>query len=486
MKWPVVQTAALTVSLTVASAQYQSRQGQGSTRTSGQGQAVQCIDMMSQVDGGQLATKPKPPARHRKDNGTAYNFADNIVDCPKGTVPRAAPLSLSNCSAKKRRSVRPIHPRAEVVAQGTAYHAGVATSGSSSQGGGGIFLVAKPPMRQCAAGTSVLQMAFTHSAGTGSHRQQTVEAGLTLMPQAADKQFLFTYYTNTAHASDSDGTGGYNGDHGGWVQVCPELYPGMMVDSPGDGTERDIEMMYILDQGNWWLWVQDRFIGYYPGSLFNNGLASGAQGVTLFGEVFAMGGVDTGIPMGTGVLPTDSQGTTEEPSCHGATYIRNMFQINGNSGDIDLDANTVLTHNSYAITKHMSSTPWGSFICVGGPNGGSTASGSSNSASAYSGAAGSSSSGNAGFSSYAGTGSSSSAGTGASYSGGADASYSGGTGSSYSAGTGSSYSTDNGSSASDDTESSSSDDTESSSSADTESSSSANTGSSNNGGAGSS
>ncbi|ODA83402.1 hypothetical protein RJ55_01916 [Drechmeria coniospora] len=447
--------------------------------------------MMSQVDGGQLATKPKPPARHRKDNGTAYNFADNIVDCPKGTVPRAAPLSLSNCSAKKRRSVRPIHPRAEVVAQGTAYHAGVATSGSSSQGGGGIFLVAKPPMRQCAAGTSVLQMAFTHSAGTGSHRQQTVEAGLTLMPQAADKQFLFTYYTNTAHASDSDGTGGYNGDHGGWVQVCPELYPGMMVDSPGDGTERDIEMMYILDQGNWWLWVQDRFIGYYPGSLFNNGLASGAQGVTLFGEVFAMGGVDTGIPMGTGVLPTDSQGTTEEPSCHGATYIRNMFQINGNSGDIDLDANTVLTHNSYAITKHMSSTPWGSFICVGGPNGGSTASGSSNSASAstgssYSGAAGSSSSGNAGFSSYAGTGSSSSAGTGASYSGGAGASYSGGTGSSYSAGTGSSYSTDNGSSASDDTESSSSDDTESSSSADTESSSSANTGSSNNGGAGSS
>ena len=56
----------------------------------------------------------------------------------------------------------------------------------------------------------------------------------------------------------------YNGC--GWVQVSTRRYPGMVVTATSTPQQYAIESY----QGNWWIWYQSEWIGYFPGSLWNN------------------------------------------------------------------------------------------------------------------------------------------------------------------------------------------------------------------------
>ncbi|PHH60556.1 hypothetical protein CDD81_1561 [Ophiocordyceps australis] len=330
-----------------------------SSSTDSLGRTITCITPESQVANRILASKPPPPSTSANKTLSTSN-----APCPRGTVPRLQPNYVSS----RHNSLL---GRAERVAQGEAQHAGATTfAGVSNHGGGGTFFAIEPRMPANSAGTSVLQMALSHAAGTGNHRQQTVEAGITMMPLQFPVPIFFTYFTTAAHASDADGIGGYNGDQQGWVQVDDDVYPGIEVDAIK--MDDEISINYVLFQGNWWLWAQDRYIGYYPGSLFGGSLSSGAEQISLFGEVFNRGGVSTGIPMGTGVVPTPSQ-NEQEPTCNKAAHIRNAFYIDAQDERLDFDGAPIVNDQPqlYGVETHFKSpTQWKSYICVGGGGGG--------------------------------------------------------------------------------------------------------------------
>ncbi|PHH71436.1 hypothetical protein CDD82_6507 [Ophiocordyceps australis] len=329
------------------------------TTTDSPGRTIICVPPESQGSNKPLAPKPPPPSSSINKTLSALK-----PPCPRGTVPRLQPAYASS-------RFNSLLQRAQLVSQGVAQHAGATTfAGVSNHGGGGTFLAIKPHMPANSAGTSVLQMALSHAAGTANNRQQTVEAGITMMPQQFPVPVLFTYFTTVAHASDADAVGGYNSDQQGWIQVDDAIYPGIEADAIAKDDE--ISINYVLDQGNWWLWAQDRYLGYYPGSLFAGSLNTGAEQISLFGEVFDRGGVATGIPMGTGVAPTPSQ-NEQEPTCNKAAYIRNAFYIDTQHQRLDFDGAPVVNDQPqlYGVQTHFKSpTPWKSYICLGGGGGG--------------------------------------------------------------------------------------------------------------------
>ena len=64
-------------------------------------------------------------------------------------------------------------------------------------------------------------------------------------------------------------------------------------------------MTYQFSQGNWWLYVFDRFIGYYPGSLFSAGTAGTCLNdqsdmIINYGEIYNGENALTNTDMGSG------------------------------------------------------------------------------------------------------------------------------------------------------------------------------------------
>lgn len=86
----------------------------------------------------------------------------------------------------------------------------------------------------------------------------------------------------------------------GWVQVSTSKYPGMSVDTSSRGTYA-IANLY----GNWWVYYNGEWIGYYPGSLWNNKWNKGNT-VHYYGEVASITST-TSTDMGTGYFASDSR-----------------------------------------------------------------------------------------------------------------------------------------------------------------------------------
>lgn len=89
----------------------------------------------------------------------------------------------------------------------------------------------------------------------------------------------------------------YNGC--GWVQVSSVYYPGMRV------YENSYGNIYAIQKfgNNWWVYYKDRWIGYYPGSLWNYGFTKGNRAY-YYGEVAATSS-STSTDMGNGRWASD-------------------------------------------------------------------------------------------------------------------------------------------------------------------------------------
>jgi hypothetical protein len=106
---------------------------------------------------------------------------------------------------------------------------------------------------------------------------QTVESGWINYPGQIQAPHLFTYFTTDGYSSNADNKGGWNRDVAGWVQYDSAIFPGTSFSplSTRGGTQYEIEIRWLLDSGNWWLFVLDRWVGYYPASLFSAGTDAG-------------------------------------------------------------------------------------------------------------------------------------------------------------------------------------------------------------------
>jgi hypothetical protein len=89
----------------------------------------------------------------------------------------------------------------------------------------------------------------------------------------------------------------YNGC--GWQQYSSTYYPGQNIGAL-DG--RELYVGYVFYQGNWWAWFDNQWLGYFPGTEWDNGFARSSL-QQWFGEVASLNGVPPKTQMGSGVLP---------------------------------------------------------------------------------------------------------------------------------------------------------------------------------------
>ena len=121
-------------------------------------------------------------------------------------------------------------------------------------------------------------------AGQGPNKQ-TVEGGWQVYPSlyGTENASLFVYWT----ADDYNRTGCYNLDCPGFVQRTNKwiLGAGFPNYSTPGGTQYGFTMLWELFQGNWWLKLNNDWVGYYPGSIYQGGqLAKNAQYFQFGGE----------------------------------------------------------------------------------------------------------------------------------------------------------------------------------------------------------
>src|SRR5260370_31074862 len=203
--------------------------------------------------------------------------------CPSGQVPQ--PTTAPAIIAKSKKGAPPadgtLHPS---IAPGYHYvHGYQHTTGIGAEG----YLSQHKPFLNSSDNHTLAEIA-----GQSSDGKQIAEIGWTVDRglNGDDNPHLFVF-------AWCHGVGNcYNGC--GYVQFSSTLPPGMTVAS--DGSQHLYAMEYF--NGNWWLYYDTEWIGYFPGSIWSN------KGVTFtqvgliqwFGEVLSKGGSNT--QMGNGIL----------------------------------------------------------------------------------------------------------------------------------------------------------------------------------------
>ena len=212
---------------------------------------------------------------------------------------------------------------------------------------------------------------------TGTH---SVEAGLTVDKSlnGDSANHLFSYFTNNGYQQDGDNMGGYNRQHKGYVQTHPSIFPGIRINgssTQGAPTQLEIGIKFLYSNGNWFLlfnnvesgpWIQ---LGYYPASLFTNGLAHFGQWVSFGGEVYSAlaNPCTTTDDMGSGRKAADgwSHACYQRNLRYGTNSTGAVTNFNG-SKEVD-SAAANCPANQYTITPFMNSnTSWASYQYFGG------------------------------------------------------------------------------------------------------------------------
>lgn len=374
----------------------------------------QTLDWVSRAAQGHVASAPpdRYPSRAGKrafsssssaSFGSLWNPHEDMG--PDGSVPflrnpsafgkkqsptRQTPSSSSSPSSPSLgKPESPQSSSAPTDYSGQHYHAGSAHF-MDNHGTSGIFSVYDPYV-QSKSDFSLLQI----NVGWNTH-EHTVEAGIihyeniinrnpgakgdAAAPGVAEKAAadaavpgpaLFTYYTVNGYGDEGDNLGGYNTENAGWVQYDKEIYPGMRWNSQSTrgGNQVELEISYWLYQGNWWLWVADRWIGYYPGSIFpknakGEGISVKADHVWYYGEVMqSESDAKTTTDMGSGEWANAGYGK--------AAYVRNIKMFDVQDYAVDYDAKTIVVAEAdmYTLETHWTSgkQDWNSYCFIGGP-----------------------------------------------------------------------------------------------------------------------
>lgn len=225
---------------------------------------------------------------------------------------------------------------------------------------------------------SLMQMAVV-SEGVGAVKQ-TLEAG-TIVQKArySDlRSHLFTFYTTNGYGGYGDNVQGWNTEYKGWVQVDRGIYPGCILQPAGTigGTQYKSWIVYRLFEGNWWLWVKDRWIGYYPASLFSKDqpdasktLADHANKISMYGEV-----LDKNTEADSSVTTSDmGSGLFADQEFRRAAYIHNIlyYATAGSNANTRYGASASTRADDtkrYTIEEHFNNTgSWGPYVWLGGP-----------------------------------------------------------------------------------------------------------------------
>jgi hypothetical protein len=190
---------------------------------------------------------------------------------------------------------------------------------------------------------------------------QTAEVGWQVFPQkyGHSKPVLFTYWTADGYTS----SGSYSADAGDFVQYSPTCAIGVALEqvSALGGEQAELELSFLLSEGNWWLYVNGtdvvNAVGYYPTTLYRNGpMTTGATEIDYGGET-----------VGAGSYPAMGSGNFAAQGSGQAAYQRNIYYYP--SGGSIQDADLLPSQDwpdSYTIINQQSAD-WGKYFFFGGP-----------------------------------------------------------------------------------------------------------------------
>ena len=169
---------------------------------------------------------------------------------------------------------------------------------------------------------------------------------------------LFTSWTADGYQQ----TGCFNLDCGAFVQTSNITalgapFPNYSTDG---GVQVEAALGTYFSGGNWWMYVNGDWVGYYPGSIYNGGQLS------QFANLFALGGVTLGgasyPPMGSGEFAA-----AEYPH---AAYHRLISYIDtAYNGQYPSLGGIETSHNCYTFSGIKSDNISGIFFFFGGPGG---------------------------------------------------------------------------------------------------------------------
>lgn len=181
----------------------------------------------------------------------------------------------------------------------------------NNQGLAADFNIWSPAVAVPNAEFSLSQLWVTRGSGTGL---QTAEAGWQVYaPLYGDnRSHLFVYGTSDGYSGNSAQSGCYNLTCGRFVQTnnSVAIAGAFGAYSTTNGAQQSITLAYIRDSGgahNWWFYVNDTPIGYYPNGLYNtNGLADMNANLDFGGEIVntMANGTNTATDMGSGAFPS--------------------------------------------------------------------------------------------------------------------------------------------------------------------------------------
>ena len=191
---------------------------------------------------------------------------------------------------------------------------------------------------------------------------QTAEVGWQNFPAkyGSEDSRLFIYWT----ADDYNNTGCYNLECPAFVQIANLgiLGGGFTNYSTYGGPQYEFSARYYLFQGNWWLSIQGKWIGYYPGAVYLGGQLSQNAQVIEFGT--------EGV--GATVWPAEGSGSWSSAGFGSAAYQRNLY-YNDVSGAAFWDGLTRYdpSPSCYSTSGQFFSTSsnWGVHFFEGGPGG---------------------------------------------------------------------------------------------------------------------
>ncbi|CAG8959683.1 hypothetical protein HYFRA_00001588 [Hymenoscyphus fraxineus] len=345
---------------------------------------TQTIDWIPLTSQGNIAQAPPDPAPRTVSRPLAELEQPGADLGPPGTVPipQVNLNHLSNTIIKSSPEIT--NSKRQDSVSGSHWYVS-SNQSVSNLGGSGIFSLFEA-YTESPADFSLIQTAVTREDVSISWRgfpipsTQTVEAGWINYKYQNSQPHLFTYYTTNGYIGEGDNQGGWNTEHVGWVQVDRKIHPGSVFTplSVDGGAQNDLRIEYALFRGNWWLSVEDRWIGYYPGSLFSfpssdppeNTLAGGSSKVHFYGEVLNMEESLTTTDMGSGQWASTGYGH--------AGYIINMTYRNTNNVKMPFNGSDFTDSDITRYTHEAdftSGTDRGSYMFLGGPGAGGAVNG---------------------------------------------------------------------------------------------------------------
>ena len=330
------------------------------------------IDWVPLHSQGKIAPAPPPRAPYVPDPARNVTLAtselqhENAELGPAGTVP----IPRSNLTPSTAKNGLPNKKTAQAKSKrqysGDHWYCSSDLS-VDNYGGSGVFSAFKAFV-QNGGDFSLLQTAVTVS--STSKGEQTVEAGWINYPNQVSAPHIFTYYTTDGYTGNGNNVGGWNQQVGGWVQYSSTIFPGTYFTplSTIDGPQYEITMEYEYYAGNWWLSVQNQWIGYYPGILFEISgevtLSDYSDQIYFYGEIYQSESALTTTDMGSGEF-----GSLEWPW---SAYIHNIWYYNLSYGVVPWDGTFWCSDTSRynAVWDDNSGQAWGSFVYLGGPGAG--------------------------------------------------------------------------------------------------------------------